>query len=383
MWIVLGGLTFFLSFGYFFYQRRYAAWIGESWQPPRHWPAAAAPLYLRSLSTGKKGGHLKLGLDCPAHFDFQIGPERGIDKFFKSVGLTHELQLEESGFDESVYVGCDDLYFIRLLKRSPAARSAIHGLMTRERGNLMGRINLFGRGGRVWLQGSVGADVEAAELAGLLQADADDLLCLQQALTKLPTVMIEPVANRMRWQAAAIATVAAALASCAVVGWAAHVMDSSKQLAFSALLWDSVLLSAVLWLVLVGITVLLLVRTARFHLVLLEVVLLGSWGMFGSISNAKLHINMAHDASPAVIRCVEVVDKRISRTRKGGRSYYVQLASWQLLNGEWQHGLEWKVSSGEYESMHVGSSVTFAEYPGRLGFPWLDDLTVGCRSTSD
>ncbi|HEX4910726.1 MAG TPA: hypothetical protein VFV64_08190 [Permianibacter sp.] len=376
-------MTFLLSFAYFFYQRRYAAWNGESWQPPRHWPAAPAPTYLRSLSTGKKGGHLKLGLECPAHFDFQIGPERAIDKFFKAVGLTHELQLDEPGFDESIYVGCDDLYLIRLLKRSPAARSAIHGLMTRERGNLMGRVSLFGRGGRVWLQGSVDADIEAADLAGLLQSDADDLLCLQQALAQLPTMMIEPVANRMRWQAAAIATVAAALASCAIVGWAAHAMDSSKQLALSALLWDSVLISAVLWLSLVAATVVLLVRTARFHLVLLEVVLFGSWGMFGSVSNAKMHINMAHDESPAITRCVEVVDKRISRSSKGRKSYYVQLASWQMANGEWQHGLEWKVSSAEYQSMSIGSSVAFAEYRGTLGFPWLDGFGIGCKSNSD
>lgn len=380
MWIVLGGLTFLLSFGYFLYQRRTAAWSGDTWRPSQPVPGIrSGAAFYRKLTTGNKGGSIRLGLDCPEHFDFQIGPERGIDKFFKSVGLTHELQLQEPGFDDAVYVGCDDLYLIRLLKRSPAARDAIHGMMTRHRGGLMGRVTLHGRSGRVWLHASVKADVSEGDLSGLLAADAHDLLTLQQALVQLPTMLIEPVARRLRWQAATIATISAALASCAIVGWFAHAMASEKQLFFGQLLQDSLLLSAVLWALLVAATCVWLVKTARFHLVLLEVILFGSWGMFGSVSNVRLHVNMEHDKQPAIERCVSVIDKRISRSRRGGKSYYIELAGWQLSTGQHQHALEWKVSSSEYQSLAVGQNVQFKEHAGRLGYPWLSDLQSTCR----
>lgn len=374
MWIVVGGLTFLLSFSYFLYQRRSANWTSGKGEMP----VALTRDMLWQLTTGSKGGSYRLGIGCPEHFDFLIGQERMLDRVFKASGLTHELEVQDRAFDDAIYVGCDDLYLQRLLKRSADARSAIQNLMQRHRNGLMGRVTLHCRSGRLWLQAGVKAKIAPGELAALIRADARDLGQLQSALAALPTMLIEPVARRIRWQAAVLATLAAALATCAVVGWLLYGWGDDIQLQLNDLFSRSLLPALLLWGALLAATFILLARTSRFHLVLIEVILLGSWGAFGTVANVNLHLNMAHDPHEAIVRCSSIVDKYTRRSRKGGTRYYLELSGWQLGNGNTLRDVDWKASSSQYHAYEVGERIGVLEHPGRYQLPWLSDLGHPC-----
>lgn len=378
MWIAVGGLTFLASFCYFLYQRRYAAWASGKGEMPVSLPDG----FYWQLTTGKKGGSYRLGLDCPAHFDFLIGKERAIDRMFKAIGLSQELQVNDPGFDDAIYVGCDDLYFQRLLKRSAPARAAIAELKLRHRELLTGKIRLQCRDGRLWLEARVKPGFTAGQCVDSLRADSESLLSLQQALQSLPTMLLEPVARRMRWHAAVLSSLSAVLATCAALGWFVFMWDGNHQLFLPELLFRSLLPAVLLWCGLLVATLILLVRTSRFHLVLIELLLLGSWGAFGTVSNAYMHVNIDHDDKAPELRCVEVTDRYTRRSRRRA-SYYVVLSGWQLADGRYMSKLKLSVSSSVYYTLRQGRPAHFLEHEGRLGYPWLSDLAFGCPGSSD
>ncbi len=56
---------------------------------------------------------------------FKLTPERSIDKFFKFIGFSKELQTGNHDFDDKIYVACDHPYIDHIFKTTPSLQKII------------------------------------------------------------------------------------------------------------------------------------------------------------------------------------------------------------------------------------------------------------------
>lgn len=82
--------------------------------------------------------------------------------------------------------------------------------------------------------------------------------------------------------------------------------------------------------------------------------------------SAVVAVNCTFDTSAPKVYETEVIDKHISRSRKGGRSYYVKVKPW----GHHYDAENIRVSSSEYDLYHIHNQVVVDYKEGLLGIPW-------------
>ena len=72
-----------------------------------------------------------------------------------------------------------------------------------------------------------------------------------------------------------------------------------------------------------------LARSARAHLYLLELLLVGSLGAFSTAAIELREANIEWDRSPVVVREAVVLNKSVSHSRKGGTRHYLHVRDWR------------------------------------------------------
>ena len=77
-------------------------------------------------------------------------------------------------------------------------------------------------------------------------------------------------------------------------------------------------------------------------------------------------INCSFDTSNPIIYETKIIDKHISKGRRGRRTYYVKVQPW----GHHYDSENMKVSSSEYENYLINESVKIDYKEGLLGIPW-------------
>jgi hypothetical protein len=114
----------------------------------------------------------------------------------------------------------------------------------------------------------------------------------------------------------------------------------------------------------------LLARSSRLHLVLLEVCLVGSFGAFASGLVATRDLNMSLDRSAASTLEAKVLDRTVSRSRRGGTRYYLVLSDWPVEGRR-----KARVSYDTYARTREGDTVALRLREGWLGLRWVESIT--------
>ncbi|WP_291009400.1 hypothetical protein [Hydrogenophaga sp.] len=216
-----------------------------------------------------------MALDVPSGYRLELKRESELDRFFKWTGLTVERQFGHFGFDPLVYVAAnDDHRNHQLASNSKLLQTVQHLFATPGIGCRLRRITFAN--GRIWMafwahdwSGEPPIETRLRDSAALLlpefQLLADALG--QQAPTSAPKGR-----DRFLIPSIAILCISSGLAINGVVSWGLTVLDGSafvvdtmrfRTLSFVA---GSVILAA-----LVTATLILLGRSARVHLVLMDV----------------------------------------------------------------------------------------------------------------
>ncbi len=313
----------------------------------------------------------QVGFVVPEAFRFELKRETWVDRFFKWVGLSVEKQFGQAGFDRLVYVASNDEHLINRLADSPELRTAAqrlflvdtHGCRIRRvqcahgslwvdirRGNLFSRKDDDTRLGRC-----------AAELVSHLATMARELR------STMPTVTAAPERDRFLFRAVVLLSLSSGLAINGLIFlFRAVVLDNR----FTMDVWALWLFACYVGATVVGVLLLanlwLLGRSARAHLVLLELLLVGSFGAITSSAAELRDVNMEWDRSEPVVLEPAIVEKSISRSSKGGTSYYLHVPDWY---GE-QGVRRIKVSSGFFNRAQVGQALEIEQYPGYFRFRW-------------
>lgn len=366
MWFAVGLVSLCVVLAYLIRYRWHKPWAGMFPSTFRH---IAYQYKYRSVKDSTVS--VEVGVAVPVFFRFELKRETWVDRFFKWVGLTVEKQFGHAGFDRLVYVASNDEHLFNRVADSPELRLNAQRIFVEATAGCRVRRVSCANG---WLY----ADVHRG---GMFSAKDDTKRLAQCMYAVLP--FLDEVAAPLRrsmppddavsardpylFRAVLLSSVSAALALNGLVFLLRPLVFDDAFLLDKARIFELTLLSgtAILGTLLVAHLV-LLARSARAHLFLLELLIVGSFGAYTTSATELRDANIEWDSSPPTVREAPVVSKSISRSRRGGTRYYLHVTDWTTRF----HTRAIKVSSAFYGEIEPGRVLLFEERPGYFGASW-------------
>ena len=357
MWFVIG-LMALLGFGaWAAFDRWQVEWSGTPFGAGR----------FRLITYKGKVRLLRVGLATPSALDFELKRENWIDRLATKTGFSIEPQIGRGTFDRLVYVICDDPRFAALLRQDRTLLDRIERLCHAAPPGF--RFQGLGcRRGQLWLNFKPDGDT-----SGYLDAvrwSLDELAELSRELPALaPATQRKPDRKFLRF--VVIIGIAYGMFFNGMAQLFRMGIEKFPQTLDLWQLWAQALpLAVVLLSLMLFATLFLLGRSARLHLVLLEVLLVGGMGaMLTSLTELR-DLNIEADQGPPASYPVPVLGKTTHRTRKGGRTYYLDVQDW---SGE-RTTRRISVDSAIYGSVQVGGNVLVKQWPGYLHVRWIESV---------
>lgn len=368
MWFVFGLITL-ISFSVYFGIKRFEA----SWQGERS-VNQGQPFSYQFVRNKGKTQKFMVGIDAPREFDFSFKRESGWDRFFKWLGLSVEHEVGTLEFDKLVYVVSNDSHFLDKVTAIPNVVEAVTELF---------KLNHYGcqvtevrcANGRLWAIFRVGGesrDEKDLPVLPLIFPRAAELLHEVSLALKL-NLPIDRGTRRDPFILRAIFILA--ISTGLAVNGVTHVLrlmmlGDAFTVDTAQLWWYSAYVAAILLVFLIALAIYLLGRSARAHLVLIELVLIGSLGAVMTAFAEIRDLNMEMDTSFVASYETSILDKTISRSRKGGTRYYVRVADW---NGE-SDSHKFQVSRDFYDHVSYGERLRINQRAGYLGLRWVESF---------
>jgi hypothetical protein len=368
MWFLFGFITLISFSVYFGIKRLDAKWSGQ-------WAGSGSiPYEYEIVRNKKKTLRFMMGVEGPSGYDFAFKRETWVDRLFKFVGLSIEHQVGSVNFDKLVYVVSNDGHLLTSLSLDSKVQEAVVQLFKLSRYECH-VTQVRCTQGRIWATFKVGRLFSTdSDLLRLHKIFPQAAALLQQASTQLKArAPLEQGTQRDRFilRAAAILALSAGL----VVNGIAHgvrvlwesgsfTVDIQRLWVYAALCGGG--LVAALVLVAIGF----LGRSSRAHLVLIELILVGSAGAVLTCFAELRDLNMEMDNSQASSYQVLIQSKSISRSRKGGTHYYLLVPDWNREKDDRRI----KVSREFFDSVRVGQQLEVKQRKGYLGLRWVEPI---------
>ncbi len=315
----------------------------------------------------KKLYWIEIGVSTNSILDFELKKESWLDRFFKAIGLSKEGLIGKDELERSIYVVSDDERVFSALQTANMHQELQYFFDSRlHPGFRLKRIVC--RAGKIRARFKVmDSDSDYFYLIKLVQPHlrAIDELLPDQLLSD------EPQRDPYFLKSILILATSSGLAINGLVQLLRVGFFNVPFIVDAWQLWTmSLVYAAGVMLVLVTGTIVLLARTSRAHLVLFEVLLVGG---IGAVISCVVHLrdlNIELDTKPATAFSTQVIDKDISRSRKGGTRYYITLAGWNENSGSKRV----KVSYTDYGQYTVGGAVDVYQKPGYLNIRWVERI---------
>ncbi|HEX5057237.1 MAG TPA: hypothetical protein VFX02_12175 [Gammaproteobacteria bacterium] len=334
--------------------------------------AAGFP-YWYKVSRGKYGiTGFRLSIKGPSGYNFSFKKETGSDRFFKQIGVCAEYQVGRDAFDKAIYIVSDDTFL--------CAQLSGNGKLTAEILKLFQDGETFSReikelrcvSGYLVATYKVRNDYTEHQI---FTAAQDAVPILARIGNELQHVAAKPGG---KWRdpfvikAAVILAISSALA---ISGFMQLVRIGWTKLPLTldtGLLWrDSILAGGLIVAALIVATIMSIGRSARTHLVLIELLLFGAFGAVATSFSELRDINMELDTVSHTEYRVQLYDKYVRKGRHG-RSYYFSLENW---TGVGTRNIQ--VSEGLYDQIRAGEKVIILQRPGYLGYRWVESIARG------
>lgn len=365
MWFLLGFTTLISFAVYFGIKLRQSSWKGQI--------ASDGELEYEFFFTKveKRVKSFDVAVKAPREFDFALKREQPIDRFCKFVGLSVEHQVGFDKFDKLVYIISNDNHFLRNVVGGPrlieSAVKLFSGLRHECKVSAVRCAN-----GRLWATVEVdqacGDDANLHKLQEVMPHVARLLEKISKQLGQNQPEEPGSIRDRFVYRAAILLAISTALFVNGVVHslrvfWGTDEFTiHSDQLWF----WSAICGGFVVALLVTG-TLLLLGRSARTHLVLIEILIVGSIGSTLTIFTELRDLNMEWDKSSAEVIGTRVVEKKTSTSRRGGSHHFVILQSWSGQNSE----VEVRVGGEFFSGVKVGDAVRLRQRRGYLDVSWV------------
>ena len=364
MWLLIGAITL-LSACIYAGRKRYAA----------HWNGLPFAVGDRSFLASFDGvGSWRfrpcLGLATPSPLEFECKAESWLDRFFKWSGLSVELQLGRDAFDRAIYLVADNPAVLEVLRREPDLCDRLTELFRTPLHPGFRAHRVVCRRGKFrveFRQTSVGSSeyvlfAKAAPLVRRMWAALPERLPAGQAGA-------DPLFLR--------SVVVLAFSTGLAIHGGVHLyrllrFDGAVTLDLWPLLTVGLVAGGVLLALQLLLATLLLARSSRLHLIMLELLLVGSFGALSTGVVEVRDINIALDASETTPYATRVLDLRTSRSRRGGTRRYAVVAPWSD-----EKGGKLRVDYDDYHALTIGEPATIHVRGGYFGIRWIEAVRPG------
>lgn len=362
MWFLFGVITLISVCCYQAYKRLNAAWTGDE-------VTLGTIKYQYKFETEKgKVKGLLIGISGPDDLDFTLKREKTLDRFFKRVGIAREHQTGNQTFDDLVYVVSD--------------HQALQEHISNDDKILKNAVKIFSyswnfgskvdeiccNSGRLWLHLKMKDDFEKQQPDIIAKKLVPWLKSISDSLRAARIKQCSTFGDSFVVKAAIILAISSALLINGLIQsfrilWqeVPFVVDISEYR--SDVIWISI---ATVFLLVVG-TFYVLSRSARTHLVLLEVLITGSLGTVLTVGSQLRDFNMDLDTATAQRYSVLLHDKRVSKGRRSN-SYYLYVDDWLDDSGTKRVS----VSSDFYSTVATGDNLLIMQKPGYLDYRWVE-----------
>jgi hypothetical protein len=364
MWFVFGFFTLISFSIYFGYKRINAAWRGIK-------GSSGGISFQYKVLRSKYGiTGLLIGIAGPVGYDYAFKKETSIDRFFKFIGLSNEHQIGNMEFDDLVYVVSDNLQLHRQVSSNTKIADAVIKIFKSDEKYSCKVKEIRNNSGRIWVRCKTNKSFDegnvldqSSEIAGLLNIIANEIEQIPQL-------------SNSRWRDPFVikAAIILALSTGLAINGLVHLMRliwtnvpftiDSNQLFIDSLYWGIGLIFSY-----IIISVMVLGRSARTHLVMIELLLIGTFGSVATSFAELRDINIELDESVAEEYQVKALDKRINRGRRK-KYYYLYLSDWNKEE-KWK---KVKVSRGMYHAVSIGDDVVITQKRGYLNYRWVESL---------
>lgn len=289
MWFGFGLITLMVGFFFSMHSRTRARWTGDKRHlriHPGHWQYQYQEV--------KNHGHVqkvRIGVDAPRGFQFTARAEGHRDVFFKRLGVCSEIQLHDEAFDSGVYLESDAKGVGTLLSESKELRDTLLEIVRYAQSNDLRGMRIRCAHERLWLEFK-------PKQEGILSIATNQLVPLLHRLREglrnsrlTPKLLHDPFI----WRAALMLSISTASVVLGCYGLIRALAGRTDILDSWQLFHASAIAGLVVTAIFVVAILKVLGRSSRTHLVLIEGVLVGTFGFVLSMFALAREANISFD----------------------------------------------------------------------------------------
>ncbi|WP_018878062.1 MULTISPECIES: hypothetical protein [unclassified Thioalkalivibrio] len=330
-------------------------------------------LYSEQETGSRRAPLQRIGFDQAPDIELRVKARRWWDYPFTAIGLSVACRTGNRAFDRAFYLVTDQQSLCRALTGCATTQARMLRLLEQCEEQDVRFRQLRVRRERIWVEVKSPRRRKKPRPIVLARAFVPGLREIAEALEAEVPAAVRGRREPFAWKAALFAGASTALLM-GGTALLAPIMFSPLPAPASAtgLLSLAFTLATVVVGSLMALSIALLGRTSRTHLVLLELALAGYLGALMTSYGLLREVNMAFDQAAPAQYVVEVQEKTTMRSSRGGTRRYLRVDGW---DGP-QRGYGVKVGGALYRSVREGDRLLLEEYPGRLGAPWIQMHTA-------
>ncbi len=332
--------------------------------------------YLLTNATDKNRGLFVVEIPCSTTLQFSARQELRTDKWAKRLGVSYEFETGSQPFDEQTYLASITQEDAEIIGTNKEIIAEIRNLIFKNQDiNIVAkRTLLICDGKHLYLEMQYKKDSGKREIKTLaayylpkLNALADQLRGYKrevQHFWKVPSQRNTAIFLAISW---ALAT------------WggleAIRFFIVDKNALFSPLsLMPEASILTILWsLALLLLAFRLIKKSARRHLILIDILIFGGLGLLFTLYGLLYDLNTMNDSSTPTIANYQVTDKYSVKHRgRKGRTYYTYHLNLKNVLEPLESPL--KIDSDFFNHINANDIVTFTIRDGYLHKPWLESM---------
>ncbi|MEO0367091.1 MAG: hypothetical protein AAF265_16555 [Pseudomonadota bacterium] len=365
MWFLFGLITTLAFAAHATHRRFQKPWSGRS-------DSSDGITYFGRLEKrGFSSRILRIGVESTKQVEFVLKSESWIDRCFRAIGVSKEYQTGNVGFDERIYIGSDNANVHSLIGKNSHVATALVNLFEYKGEHEARVVEVINRGGQLWVEFKLPNAFEETHLREFAKSPVRFLRDVSTAISQSTTQALYPSKDRFVVKAIMLLSVSTGLALNGIFQFMRNIWDKDTFVIDSGpLVFDGARICVGIAIGLIIVALLILRRSSRTHIILIELSIVGLFGAFATSVATLTEINETFDQSDRERFEVKVVEKKISRSggRSSRRTYRVRTQDWTNERST----RRFQVSSRFFEDVEVGDTLVITQRSGYLGYRWVE-----------
>ncbi|RDE19031.1 hypothetical protein DV711_15660 [Motiliproteus coralliicola] len=366
MWFSFGIISL-VSFSIFFtYKKINASWKGESHK------IKDTPYKFKMLRSKYRNTGVLIGIDANKRFDYIFKREGWVDRLCKSIGLIVEYQVGNKEFDDLVFIASDSTSLHDQMSKNDELISAVLNIFSAVNGYTFFVDQIRHNSGSLWVKLGSHSEFDQQDVKKLSLELVPLLRKLSGQIDLIPGKAKPLWKTPHLYKPAILLGISTALAINGYIQLQLLRFSDREFIVDGPLLTDHTIIVGVgVLLLLLAMTFILLGRSAKTHLVLFEVLLLGGIGSLMTVHAELRHINLEYDRSQPIAYEVSILEKKKVSTRRR-TSYYLYTEDW--TNDSIKRKIH--VPYRTYSEASINDRLILCQKEGALGYRWLSEIVV-------